>query len=66
MKLRLEPPLESIFYGSFGLPIEASSFSSHLGVFSRAGWRLFARDCRRHVPRRGKFYAAVGSLLHGG
>ncbi|KAL0416337.1 UNVERIFIED_CONTAM: hypothetical protein Slati_3465600 [Sesamum latifolium] len=49
-------------WGSIGLPVEASSFSSHLGVLSRAGWRLSARDWRRHVPRHGKFYAVVGSL----
>ncbi|KAL0462211.1 UNVERIFIED_CONTAM: hypothetical protein Slati_0108700 [Sesamum latifolium] len=49
-------------WGSIGLPVEASSFSSHLGVLSRAGWRLSACDWRRHVPRHGQFYAVVGSL----
>ncbi|KAL0458537.1 UNVERIFIED_CONTAM: hypothetical protein Slati_0480900 [Sesamum latifolium] len=49
-------------WGSIGLPVEASSFSSHLGVLSRAGWRLSACDWCRHVPRHGQFYAVVGSL----
>ncbi|KAL0440294.1 UNVERIFIED_CONTAM: hypothetical protein Slati_2512400 [Sesamum latifolium] len=49
-------------WGSIGLPVEASSFSSHLGVLSRAGWRLSACDWRRHVPRHGQFYAVAGSL----
>ncbi|KAL0413866.1 UNVERIFIED_CONTAM: hypothetical protein Sradi_1588300 [Sesamum radiatum] len=40
-------------WGSIGLPVEASSFNSHLGVLSRAGWRLFACDWRSHVPRHG-------------
>ncbi|KAL0408454.1 UNVERIFIED_CONTAM: hypothetical protein Sradi_1779800 [Sesamum radiatum] len=37
--------------GSIGLLVEASSFSFHLGVLSRAGWRLSARDWRCHLPR---------------
>ncbi|KAL0458645.1 UNVERIFIED_CONTAM: hypothetical protein Slati_0491700 [Sesamum latifolium] len=49
-------------WGSIRLPVEASSFSSHLGVLSRAGWRLSACDWRRHVPRYGQFYA-VAELL---
>ncbi|KAL0313293.1 UNVERIFIED_CONTAM: hypothetical protein Sradi_5728600 [Sesamum radiatum] len=49
-------------WGSIGLPVEALSFSSYLGVLSRAGWRLSARGWRCHVPRHGKFYAVVGSL----
>ncbi|KAL0303018.1 UNVERIFIED_CONTAM: hypothetical protein Sradi_6169900 [Sesamum radiatum] len=49
-------------WGSIGLPVEASSFSSHLGVLSSADWRLSACDWRRHVPRHGQFYAVVGSL----
>ncbi|KAL0405239.1 UNVERIFIED_CONTAM: hypothetical protein Slati_3837800 [Sesamum latifolium] len=47
---------------SIGLPVEASSFSFYLGILSRAGWRLSARDWRRHVPRHGQFYAVAGSL----
>ncbi|KAL0427849.1 UNVERIFIED_CONTAM: hypothetical protein Slati_2959700 [Sesamum latifolium] len=52
-------------WGSIGLPVEASSLSSHLGVLSRAGLRLFACDWHRNVPRHGKFYAVVGSLPTG-
>ncbi|KAL0345445.1 UNVERIFIED_CONTAM: hypothetical protein Sradi_4375800 [Sesamum radiatum] len=48
--------------GSIGLPVEASSFSSHLGVLSQAGWRLSAYDWRCHVPRHVQFYEVVGSL----
>ncbi|KAL0378644.1 UNVERIFIED_CONTAM: hypothetical protein Sradi_3169900 [Sesamum radiatum] len=49
-------------WDSIGLPVEASSFSFHLGVLSPADWRLSACDWRCHVPRHGKFYAVVGSL----
>ncbi|KAL0303188.1 UNVERIFIED_CONTAM: hypothetical protein Sradi_6186900 [Sesamum radiatum] len=53
-------------WGSIRLSVEASSFSSHLGVLSSADWRLSACDWRRHVPRHGKFYAVMGHSLHGG
>ncbi|KAL0436072.1 UNVERIFIED_CONTAM: hypothetical protein Sradi_0315100 [Sesamum radiatum] len=49
-------------WGSIGLPVEASSFSSHLSVLSPANWRLSAFDWRRHVPKHSKFYAVMGSL----
>ncbi|KAL0445841.1 UNVERIFIED_CONTAM: hypothetical protein Slati_1712000 [Sesamum latifolium] len=48
--------------GSIGLPVEASSFSSHLDVLSWAGWRLPVCARRRHVPRHCQFYAIVASL----
>ncbi|KAK4384439.1 hypothetical protein Sango_3061400 [Sesamum angolense] len=49
---------------SFAL-VPLASFSSYLGVLSRAGWRLSACDWRLHVPRHGQLYAVVGSLPAG-
>ncbi|KAL0454769.1 UNVERIFIED_CONTAM: hypothetical protein Slati_0816100 [Sesamum latifolium] len=49
-------------YDCIGLPVEASSFSSHLGVPSRASWRLPMCDwC--HVPSDVQFNAVIRSLL---